>query len=75
MIENIGDKPVQEYQLHSDKVKQQVHKGTTGENTASDKGAEPEVVSKDFILNLLSLAIGKPYFLEGNSGKKIDVRV
>jgi len=33
------------------------------------------VVSKDFILNLLSLAVGKPHFLENNLGKSIDVKV
>ena len=34
-----------------------------------------EVVSKDFILGLLSLAIGKPLILEGNLGTNVDVKV
>ena len=34
-----------------------------------------EVVSKDFILGLLSLAIGKPMVLEGNLGTNVDVRI
>ena len=33
------------------------------------------VVSKDFILGLLSLAVGKPGSLEGNLGKTVDVKV
>jgi hypothetical protein len=33
------------------------------------------VVSKDFILGLLSLAVGKPGGLEGNLGKTVDVKV
>jgi hypothetical protein len=42
---------------------------------SADDSGNPVVVSKDFILNLLSLAIGKPFFLEGNLGNKIDVKV
>ena len=34
-----------------------------------------EVVSKDFILGLLSLAIGRPLTLEGNLGTNVDVKV
>jgi hypothetical protein len=34
-----------------------------------------EVVSKDFILGLLSLAIGKPMVLEGNLGTNVDVKI
>jgi hypothetical protein len=34
-----------------------------------------EVVSKDFILGLLSLAIGRPLVLEGNLGTNVDVKV
>jgi hypothetical protein len=34
-----------------------------------------EVVSKDFILGLLSLAIGKPLILEGNLGNNVDLKV
>ncbi len=42
---------------------------------STDGSGNPVIVSKDFILNLLLLAIGKPFFLEGNLGKKIDVKV
>ena len=41
----------------------------------TDESGNPVVVSKDFILNLLSLAIGKPFFLEGNLGQSVDVRI
>lgn len=40
-----------------------------------DKSGSPVIVSKDFILGLLSLAVGKPFFLEGNLGGKVDVKV
>ena len=43
--------------------------------TPTDESGNPVVVSKDFILNLLSLAIGKPFFLEGNLGQSVDVRI
>lgn len=41
----------------------------------TDESGNVVVVSKDFILNLLSLAIGKPFFLEGNLGQSVDVRI
>lgn len=44
-------------------------------NNKVDESGNAVVVSKDFILNLLSLAIGKPFFLEGNLGKKVDVKI
>ena len=40
-----------------------------------DDSGNPVVVSKEFILNLLSLAIGKPFFMDGSLGNKIDVKV
>jgi len=46
---------------------------TTPQKT--DESGNPVIVSKDFILNLLSLAIGKPFFLDGNLGNKVDVKV
>jgi hypothetical protein len=49
---------------------------TQAENTLkTDESGNPVIVTKDFILNLLSLAIGKPGFLEGNLGNKVDVKV
>jgi hypothetical protein len=44
----------------------------------SKSGAETvpvEVVSKDFILGLLSLAVGRPMILEGNLGTNVDVKI
>jgi hypothetical protein len=41
----------------------------------TDESGNPVIVTKDFILDLLSLAIGKPNFLEGNLGTKVDVKV
>ena len=44
----------------------------------SKSGAEAvpvEVVSKDFILGLLSLAVGRPMVLEGNLGTNVDVKI
>lgn len=40
-----------------------------------DEGGNLVVVSKDFILGLLSLAVGRPGGLEGNLGKTVDVKV
>jgi hypothetical protein len=40
-----------------------------------DDTGNPVVVSKDFILNLLSLAIGKPPRLDSNLGESVDVKV
>ncbi len=47
----------------------------TDNNANIDKSGGPVIVSKDFILGLLSLAVGKPFFLEGNLGAKVDVKV
>ena len=70
MVTGITDKvTIQEYYPQ---VEQQPQK-TSVKNT--DESGNPVIVSKDFILNLLSLAIGKPFFLEGNLGKKVDVKV
>jgi hypothetical protein len=40
-----------------------------------DDVGNPVVVSKDFILNMLSLAIGKPPRLDGDLGESVDVKV
>ena len=47
----------------------------TDNNANIDKSGGSVIVSKDFILGLLSLAVGKPFFLEGNLGAKVDVKV
>jgi hypothetical protein len=44
-------------------------------NMRTDESGNPVIVTKDFILDLLSLAIGKPGFLEGNLGTNVDVKV
>lgn len=44
-------------------------------NVQVDEVGNLVVVSKDFILSLLSLAVGKPNLLEGNLGKTVDVKV
>ena len=41
----------------------------------TDESGNPVVVSKDFILNLLSLAVGKPFFLDGSLGQSVDVKI
>jgi hypothetical protein len=46
-----------------------------GMGNGAKEAAPSEVVSKDFILGLLSLAIGKPFFLEGNLGANVDLKV
>jgi hypothetical protein len=48
---------------------------TAGYPMAKPEALPVEVVSKDFILGLLSLAIGKPLVLEGNLGTNVDVKV
>ncbi len=44
-------------------------------NVKTDESGNPVVVSKDFIFNLLSLAIGGPPSLEGNLGTSVDLKV
>ena len=60
----------QEYQPRTDN-----HPVKTENNTTIDKNGTPVIVSKDFILGLLSLAVGRPFFLESNLGGKVDVKV
>jgi len=59
-----------EMSVQSDQVKPE----STGPVHVDDVG-NLVVVSKDFILGLLSLAVGKPSSLEGNLGKTVDVKV
>lgn len=47
----------------------------TSENKSSSNGEPSIVVSKDFILSLLSLAIGKSNLFEGNLGETVDVKI
>ncbi len=71
MVTGISEEvTIQEYHPQIDK-----DPGETVSNINSDDSGNPIVVSKDFILGLLSLAVGNPFALEGNLGKKIDVKV
>jgi hypothetical protein len=76
MVTGVTDKvATQEYypQVEKDTAESNVH--TPATQIPTDESGNPVVVSKDFILNLLSLAIGKPFFLEGNLGQSVDVRI
>ncbi|HEB29307.1 MAG TPA: hypothetical protein ENI15_00315 [Spirochaetes bacterium] len=71
MVAEINEQvAIQEYQPRTDKTPVK-----TAYTTGIDKNGSPVIVSKDFILGLLSLAVGKPFFLEGNLGGKVDVKV
>jgi hypothetical protein len=71
MVTGINDQvAIQEYQPRTEK-----HPVKTESNTTVDKNGSPVIVSKDFILGLLSLAVGRPFFLENNLGGKVDVKV
>jgi hypothetical protein len=80
MVSGISDVAVQEYIPQETSVEtEQVKADTSGPVQVDDKG-NLVVVSKDFILGLLSLAIGQPggghgQRLEGNLGKTVDVKV
>ena len=71
MVTGINEQvAIKEYQPHFEKTPVEAESSTN-----VDKSGSPVIVSKDFILGLLSLAIGKPFFLEGNLGRKVDVKV
>jgi hypothetical protein len=80
MVSGISEQvAVQEYFPQEVKLEtEQVAANTTGP-VQQDEGGNLVVVSKDFILGLLSLAIGQPggrsSGLEGNLGKTVDVKV
>jgi hypothetical protein len=79
MVSGISDVAVQEYFPQEVSVQtEQAKVEATGPVQVDDKG-NLVVVSKDFILGLLSLAIGQPGGksggLEGNLGKTVDVKV
>ena len=69
---------IDEYFTHSNKdvtgEKQVENKTEDNAQQKTDK-VPSMVVSKDFILNLLSLAIGKPFFLDPGLGQKVDVKI
>ena len=71
MVTGINEQvATQEYQTRIEK-----NPVITDNNANIDKSGGSVIVSKDFILGLLSLAVGKPFFLEGNLGAKVDVKV
>ena len=71
MVAGINEQvAIQEYQPRIEK-----HPVKTENNAKIDKNGGSVIVSKDFILGLLSLAVGKPFFLEGNLGGKVDLKV
>jgi len=41
----------------------------------ADSNQSTVIVSKEFILNILSLAIRKPFFLESNLGRRVDLKL
>ena len=71
MVTGINEQvAIQEYQPSIEK------NSVKAENSAKrDKNGGSVIVSKDFILGLLSLAVGKPFSLEGNLGGKVDLKV
>jgi hypothetical protein len=77
MVPGITEKvTIQDYFPQTEKELPEVSESLTPKvQTPTDESGNPVVVSKDFILNLLSLAIGKPFFLEGNLGQSVDVRI
>ena len=76
MVTALTDKvTTQEYYPQAEKEQPEVSVHSPKVQTPTDESGNPVVVSKDFILNLLSLAIGRPFFLEGNLGQSVDVRI
>ncbi len=79
MVPSIEQKvAIDEYFTHSNKdVALEKQAESNQEETGAKKmdKVPSMVVSKDFILNLLSLAIGKPFFLDPGLGQKIDVKI
>lgn len=77
MVTSVTDKvTIKDVHPHVDQESRQASvQQTKTDVQQTDDSGNPVIVSKDFILNLLSLAIGKPFFLEGNLGNKVDVKI
>jgi hypothetical protein len=77
MVTSVIDKvTIKDVHPHVDQESRQASvQQTKTDVQQTDDSGNPVIVSKDFILNLLSLAIGKPFFLEGNLGNKVDVKI
>ena len=69
---------IDEYFTHNRDVNNEQQNNGINNNNQEEKKVDKVpsmVVSKDFILSLLSLAIGKPFFLDPGLGQKIDVKI
>lgn len=76
MVTGVTDKvAIKEYYPQAEKDTAEISVSTPKVQIPTDESGNPVVVSKDFILNLLSLAIGKPFFLEGNLGQSVDMKI
>lgn len=78
MVPTIEQKvAIDEYFTHNNKdVANNQEMAVTDENQEKKANkVQTTVVSKDFILSLLSLAIGKPFFLDPGVGQKIDIKI
>jgi hypothetical protein len=77
MVTTISDKvTIQDFFPQTDKgLPEELERHAPKVKFQTDESGNPIVVSKDFILGLLSLAVGKPFFLDGNLGQSVDVRI
>jgi hypothetical protein len=76
MVSGISEQvAVQEFHPQEASVQTENVPAEAASPVKADEGGNLVVVSKDFILGLLSLAIGRPGGLEGNLGKTVDVKV
>ena len=77
MVTTISDKvTIQDFFPQADKgLPEEAGRHAPKVNLRTDESGNPVVVSKDFILGLLTLAVGKPFFLDGNLGQSVDVRI
>ena len=75
MVSGISEVATQEYFPQEVSVQSETPKPDSTGPVQVDEVGNMVVVSKDFILGLLSLAVGKPSGLEGNLGKAVDVKV
>jgi hypothetical protein len=76
MVSGISEQvAIHEYFPQEVHVQSENVKAEPAGNVQVDEVGNMVVVSKDFILSLLSLAVGRPNLLEGNLGKTVDVKV
>jgi len=77
MVTTISDKvTIQDFVSQAEKrPPENPEKDAPKARLRTDESGNPVVVSKDFILGLLSLAVGKPFFPDGNLGQSVDLRI